>query len=95
MGRSCDLLPSLSLRSGMLLSTSCTAGTTWSYRCSRGRQLCEKLPWCSSSQCSSSRHSLSKEAAGPRHHGAESSPPAGKHKLAKHAAAQPLSNAHA
>lgn len=64
-------VPSLSLNSGIFLSVSRTAGTTWSYMCSGGLELSGRLPWCSCSQCSSSRHSLSREAAGGE--GAESS----------------------
>lgn len=64
-------VPSLSLSSGIFLSVSRTAGITWSYMCSSGLQLSEKLLWCSSSQCSSSKHSLSRDAAGLRHHGNE------------------------
>lgn len=65
----CVYIPSLSLSSGIFFSVSRTAGITWSYMCSRGLQLSEKLPWCSSSQWSRRRHSLSRDAAGPHHHG--------------------------
>lgn len=67
----CVCVPSLSLSSGILLSVSRTAGITWSYMCSSGLQLSEKLLWCSSSQWSSIRHSLSKDADAPCHHGSE------------------------
>lgn len=76
-------LPSLSLRSGILLSMSCTAGITWSYMCKSGLQLSEKLLWCSSSQCSSNRHSLNKHAAVLCHHGGEGFWPVSKHNLLK------------
>lgn len=64
-------VPSLSLSSGIFLSVSRTAWATWSYMCSGGLEPSGRLPWCSWSQCSSSRPSLSRDAAGGE--GAESS----------------------